>query len=342
MKNIPLPSPNEKIRSAIVGLGRIASTLEDDPLREKPSSHAGAITANADCLLVGGADPDPAKRESFQKRWGVTEVFVDPKTLIEKTRPHILHIASPPDTHLPLIRLAAQAGIPLILSEKPLAPTEKAAREAMLICKKRGVRLMVNHERRFALDYRHARKQIVEKTYGELLGLESLLYMGRSRAPGDSLLDDGTHLIDMIRFLTDGELTQIKARGKAKVSGGHIQTSFAIKQKNQRPFPGTLLVGGGRDHLVFEIDLSFERGRIRVGNGLYEEYESKESPYYAGMKSLILKPEIRFDKTLYFAGMMEEAVALVKDPKRLPVSSGEDGLRAVEVIREMIRKTREK
>ena len=104
--------------------------------------------------------------------------------------------------------------------------------------------------------------------------------------------------------------------------------------------PATLLVGGMRDHFVFEIDLSFERGRIRVGNGLYEEYESAASPYYAGVKSLRLKPEICFEKTRYFSGMMEEAVALIRDPKRLPISSGEDGLRAVKAIREILKKCR--
>jgi hypothetical protein len=42
----------EKISAAIVGLGRIAGMLEEDSLREKPCTHAGAITANSDCVLV--------------------------------------------------------------------------------------------------------------------------------------------------------------------------------------------------------------------------------------------------------------------------------------------------
>ncbi|GHV88670.1 hypothetical protein AGMMS50267_10300 [Spirochaetia bacterium] len=42
-------TPMKKIPVAIIGLGRIASLLEDDRLREKPCTHAGAITANPDC-----------------------------------------------------------------------------------------------------------------------------------------------------------------------------------------------------------------------------------------------------------------------------------------------------
>ncbi|MBL8995124.1 MAG: Gfo/Idh/MocA family oxidoreductase [Spirochaetia bacterium] len=330
----------EKIRSAIVGLGRIASSLEDDPLREKPATHAGAITSNSALHLVGGADPDPEKREAFKKRWGVDAVFEDAETLLEKTRPHILHIATPPETHLALIRMAARHGVPLVISEKPLAPTEKEAREAARFCRKHKVRLMVNHERRFALDYVHTRKRVMDKTYGELLGIGALLFMGRTRPPGQVLLDDGTHLLDMIRFLTSGEISGIKARGKPKTEGSFIEASFWISRKKQNPIPASVVVGGRRDHFVFEIDLSFERGRIRVGNGLYEEYESVASPYYAGVKSLRLKPEIRFEKTRYFSGMMEEALGLIRDPKRQPVSSGEDGLQAVKAIREILKKCR--
>jgi hypothetical protein len=36
----------DKISVAIVGLGRIGSLLEEDPRREKPCTHAGAIAAN--------------------------------------------------------------------------------------------------------------------------------------------------------------------------------------------------------------------------------------------------------------------------------------------------------
>lgn len=326
-----------KIRSAIVGLGRIASTLEDDPLREKPATHAGAVAASPDLILVGGADPDPEKREAFRQRWNIETVFSDAAELLEKTRPDILHIATPPETHLTLIRLAAKHKVPLVISEKPLAPTEKEARDAASFCRKHKVRLMVNHERRFALDYVHTRQRVLDKPYGELLSIGALLFMGRTRPPGEVLLDDGTHLLDMIRFLTSGEISKITARGKPKEPGSFIETSFRIFREKQATVPGSLLVGGMRDHFVFELDLSFERGRIRVGNGLFEEFESVTSPYYSGVKSLRLKPEIRFEKTRYFSGMMEEAVALIRDPLRQPISSGEDGLRAVKAIREIRR-----
>ena len=42
----------EKIRCCIAGLGRIGSILEDDRLREKPCTHAGAIKRNREARAL--------------------------------------------------------------------------------------------------------------------------------------------------------------------------------------------------------------------------------------------------------------------------------------------------
>ena len=43
-------------KAAVVGLGRIGSLLEDDRLREKPCTHAGAAAANPGLILCAGKD----------------------------------------------------------------------------------------------------------------------------------------------------------------------------------------------------------------------------------------------------------------------------------------------
>ena len=59
-----------KVRCAVIGLGRIGSTLEADALREKPCTHTGAIIANPDCLLIAGADIDADARRQYLQDWG--------------------------------------------------------------------------------------------------------------------------------------------------------------------------------------------------------------------------------------------------------------------------------
>jgi predicted dehydrogenase len=196
-----------------------------------------------------------------------------------------------------------------------------------------GSRLMVNHERRYALDYVHARDVVASGLYGELRSIRGALFMGERRTPRDTLLHDGTHMLDIVRFLTGGDVSSIACRGEPETSGALILISYRCGGA-----PIYLEVGGGRDHLVFELDLSFERGRIRVGNGLYEEFVSDASPLYADMRSL--RPvELSFPKTEYFKRMIEDAVRVVRTGSE-PVSSGSDALAVMEAIYAAIKRAR--
>ncbi|MDV6235686.1 Gfo/Idh/MocA family oxidoreductase [Leptospira ellisii] len=66
----------------LIGLGRISSLLEKDPLRKHPCTHAGAIFSpwgRKKFRLIGAIDPSPEKRERFCKDWNIpkTEYFSD-------------------------------------------------------------------------------------------------------------------------------------------------------------------------------------------------------------------------------------------------------------------------
>ena len=95
--------------------------------------------------------------------------------------------------------------------------------------------------------------------------------------------------------------------------------------------------GNSRDHLVFELELSFTKGRIRIGNGIYEEYESRESTFYEKMRSLYPADYSGPVKTGYFERMLEDAVKVFDDPATRPLSSYQDGLESLKLI-EQIRK----
>jgi hypothetical protein len=86
----------------------------------------------------------------------------------------------------------------------------------------------------------------------------------------------------------------------------------------------------------FEIDLCFASGRIRIGNGLFEEYAGGESPYYERMRSLLKlrarRPAITPATTGYFSNMLKDAVLCARDPKREPRSSARDGYLALRFI----------
>ena len=324
----------KEVRVAFLGLGRIASLLEDDTKREKPASHAGAFSAVPGTVLCGGWDPQSERREAFSTRWSAPTDFQGPEGLLSSLNPDIVVIATPPDSHADLVLLAAGAGVPVVVCEKPLTADLAQARRLARKVATLPARVMVNHERRYARDYLRVRSLIVGKTYGELKTVNAKLFMGRGRAPGEVMLWDGTHLLDILRFLTDGEVGRVAAWGRAEVLGGRLTTRLLVGQAEVFIETAT-----DRDHLVFELDLGFENGRIRIGNGLYEEWVGGPSPLYDKMRSLlpVAVPSENLYPTNYFSGMAADAVQAARDPGHTPASTLADGLAALEAIERILR-----
>jgi predicted dehydrogenase len=320
-----------KLRCAIVGLGRIGSSLEDDRFREKPASHAGAIAANRHCVLAAACDRRQDSRLAFARRWRCRRLYADLRVMLAAERPDILHIATPADTHRELIAEAASRAVPLVICEKPLCPTAEAARAVLASCRAAGTTLMVNHERRYSLDYALVRTRVREQHYGQLLSVQGRLYMGRGRRPSDILLEDGTHMVDAIRYISGEDLEPWHAVALPEGEPSGLQVLFRCGAAR-----GFLEVSGDFEALVFELELGFQRGRLRVGNGVYEEWESAPSRFYEGFHSLRRVSAPRFRRTRYFAGMMEDAVAVALHPGRIPQSSGQEGLRALETIESIL------
>jgi predicted dehydrogenase len=334
----------EKIRAAIIGLGRIAGLLENDKRREKPCTHAGAIAASPDCTLAAGCDTDEGRRRFFAETWRVP-VYTDAAGMIAAENPRLVVVATHPDSHERYCRLAASCGVPVVICEKPLADTLGRARRIAALEKAGPVRILTNHERRYSADYIRAKAILDEGRLGPLLSVRADLYMGRTKRLLDVLWHDGTHLADAVMYLSGAAMEHQKAwgtkltarQGTAWLSGRLIRTAAPSPAKDTVPpistsVPFVIQIGAGRDHLVFEMEFSCERGRLRIGNGIFEVWESAESPYAEGFRSLKKTAAAFKGPTGYFATMVSDAAACVRDPARRPYSAAADGLRVIEYL----------
>ncbi|MDR0599314.1 MAG: Gfo/Idh/MocA family oxidoreductase [Treponema sp.] len=334
------------LKAAIVGLGRIASLLEDDPLREKPCTHAGAVAATPGLILRAGADTDGERRRLFAEKWGVP-VYEDAETMLREERPRILHIATHPDSHGRYCSLAARYDVSVAVCEKPLADTLRGAKKIAALHRSGKITILTNHERRYAADYRRARTILAEGRLGPLLGVRGTLYMGKTRRLLDALWHDGTHLADAAMFLTGAVLRHrktiagpggLKARNgtaylKGTLTGPDVSSGAGRERRGAAKIPCVFEIGAGRDHLVFELEFSCERGRLRIGNGIFEVWESGESPYAGGFRSLVKTGEAFTGPTGYFSGVAADALACALEPGRVPLSSALDGLRVIRYLR---------
>jgi len=322
----------KKINAAILGLGRIASLLEEDTLREKPCTHAGAIAANPGCVLVAGCDIDEERRRLFAQKWQVP-VYADAAEMLRIHTPQLLAIATHPDSHYHYCRLAADSGIPAIICEKPLADTIGEARKIARLAE-HGPIIITNHERRYAQDYTRARTILDEAALGRLLSVRAVLYMGKTKRLLDVLWHDGTHLADAIMFLANAKLKHRRRWGApltAQTGTAWLEGELHAESPAP-PIPVIIEVGAGRDHLAFEMEFSCEKGRLRIGNGIFEVWESAPSPYAEQFRSLKRTDEVFTGPTGYFANMVQDAVACAQEAGRTPRSSAADGLQVIEYL----------
>jgi predicted dehydrogenase len=267
--------------------------------------------------------------------------------MLAEHKPGLLVIATHPDSHYRYCRLAADSGVPAVVCEKPLADTLGQARQIARLAggPGGGVKIITNHERRYSADYIRAKAILDEKRLGRLLSVRAILYMGKNKRLLDVLWHDGTHLADAIMFLGGGILKHRRRWGArlssrpGKAAGRAAETAWlegrllaAGKATDKVPTPVLIEVGAGRDHLVFEMEFSCAQGRLRIGNGVFEVWESAESPYAEKFRSLKQTAEFFEGPTGYFANMIADAAACARDPLRQPKSSAADGLRVIEYL----------
>ncbi|MEU5157721.1 Gfo/Idh/MocA family oxidoreductase [Glycomyces sp. NPDC021274] len=102
-----MPVPRPPLRCGIIGTGGIAH------------AHAHALTElGADLAAV--AEIDPASAAAFTGRFPVPGVYGDAETMLKEERLDLVHICTPPGTHVPLAIAAMRAGVPALV-EKPTA-----------------------------------------------------------------------------------------------------------------------------------------------------------------------------------------------------------------------------
>jgi len=312
-----------KVRHAIAGLGRIGSLLEHDSLRQKPCTHAGAIAQNNESILAGGCDPRPDRRTAFRKDWNCP-VFTGLEEMLTGLKPDILHICVPPEKHLEVLRKAVEFGVGFIVCEKPLADTLQNAEEILQLEKAAKTVILVNHERRYSDNYLEVKNKWIP-AFGPILSISARLYFGRKRSVREMLWDDGTHLIDIIQFLTGHEIILQNLTG----SPDKDRTVFIACTAGK--IPVIIEAGTGRDHLVFEIGMSFESAAIRIGNGVFEVGESAASPYYEKFRSLRAVRSEEFYSTHDFSNMIRNAVHCFRTGDK-SISTAEDAFSVIRFL----------
>lgn len=221
--------------------------------------------------VVGVADLDPVRATASG-----LPAFTDLETLLERTRPDLLDIATPPPTHLDAIERALAAGVGTIVCQKPFCGSLEAARRAVARADEAGARLVVHENIRFQPWYRRMRAVIDTGELGDVQQMTFRLRTGDGQGP-DAYLDRQPYFQTMPRLLVHE--TAVHWIDTFRYLLGPIEAVYAdLRHLNPA------VVGEDAGHVLFDVaggvralfdgnrhlDHAAENHRLTLGEALLE------------------------------------------------------------------------
>lgn len=124
------------LRVALVGCGRISAY------------HLAALKNLRGVEVVAVCDLDDRVARECATRHGIRGCYTDMETMVSELRPDVVHLLTPPRSHVALARIATKYRAHLYI-EKPLASTEADARQILDLAREAGVQVCPGHSRLF-------------------------------------------------------------------------------------------------------------------------------------------------------------------------------------------------
>ena len=299
-------------------------------------AYAQILGAMPDVEFIGLADDDADQGSSFGTRLDVP--YLGNRDALLAARPDAVVVTSPNNVHRDDVEALAADGVH-VLCEKPLATTVEDASAMVRACADAGVHLMTAFPMRFsppvravAADLREGRIgrvcAVAAVNQGELPSRHRAWFADPVLAGGGAVMDHTVHVVDLLRWMLDREVTEVWAAtnrilhaGRAEVeTGGLLLLHFGdvfVSLDCSWSRPDSYPTWGG-----LGMEIVGERGILD-----FDAFRQRFTLHAAGAPSA---------SWVYWGsdpnvGMLRAFVEAVREDGEPPVT-GTDGLRAVEVV----------
>lgn len=235
----------------IVGCGQVAGGYDDarDLSRLYPLSHVGAFHTHPAFRISACIEPKTEVRQRFAERWSIPSSYASVEDwLATSPRCDVISVCTPAVGRAKLLPQLLTAQPRLIFAEKPLDMDFNEVRTAVDACKRAGVPLAVNYFRRWGREVTRLRGDLAQA------GMLQAAYLSY----GGGLFNNGSHLLDLLRFLAPGTYQPVWA--KFRDSGGD-PADPAVDSVLKAGKTKVFVSGLDRRHFItIEMSLVFEGG----------------------------------------------------------------------------------
>ena len=315
---------NKKLKVGIIGAGRIGKV------------HATSITNHMPHVEIKAiSDVNFKAAEKLAKDFGIPHAYEDHKKILDDSEIKAVLICSSTDTHSPISIEAAQAG-KHIFCEKPIDHDLDKIEEVLEAVKKAKVKYQVGFNRRFDHNFKAIKSAVQEDKIGDV-HIVKITSRDPQEPPieyvkssGGIFLDMTIHDFDMVRYLTNSEVTEVFAVGDCLINPeiakvGDVDTAIiTLKFEN-----GALAVIDNSRRAEYGYDQRAEvfgsKGSVAVSN------DTLSSAVISTKEGIISEKPLYFFLERYmdsFVDEMSQFVEAIINDTDTPVNAA-DGLKAV-------------
>jgi predicted dehydrogenase len=223
-----------KIRMGFIGCGGNATGHIGRAL-EMPEIQVAALCDSSQASLSRVKERYPALAE--------TPAFTDYRQLLEQVGLDAVEISTPHTLHFEQIMASLDKGLH-VLTEKPMVCSVEHAHAVIAKAEAVGKILMIAYQRHLAPQFRYIRNQILAGELGEIQFISALqdqnwlrLTLGSWRqqlalSGGGQLNDSGSHLLDILLWMTGLEVEEVQAFQQHFGSEVDINSALSLRFRN--------------------------------------------------------------------------------------------------------------
>ncbi len=191
------------LRVAIIGCGKIAD------------AHAAEIQRIDGSKIVAVCDSEPLMAMQLADRFEVPHQFGNAHSLLEEVKPDVVHITTPPESHLSLAMECIEAGANVYV-EKPFTLNFADAGLLLQAATRKGVKVTVGHDDQFRHVARRMRDVVATGYLGTPVHMEGFYcYNLDDPVYAKALLGDNKH---WVRRLPGKLLHNLISHGVARIA----------------------------------------------------------------------------------------------------------------------------
>ncbi|MCZ2153259.1 MAG: Gfo/Idh/MocA family oxidoreductase [Bryobacterales bacterium] len=237
------------IRAAIVGCGKMAD------------QHAMQIRKIPRAKLVATCDAEPLMAKQIAERFNIPAWFTDVEEMLESVRPDVVHVTTPPQSHLEIGKKCVRAGVSAYI-EKPFTLNTADAEELINLAEASGVKLTVGHNGQFTHAMNQMRRLVADGFLGgRPVHMESLYcYEFGDAAYAKALLGDKDH---WARKLPGSLLQNIMSHGISRIAEFMTGDGLVVLAHG---FSSPFLQGIGQGDIVDELRLIVRDGNATTAH----------------------------------------------------------------------------